>query len=109
MSWPLTARTWSVSSRATSACHWSAADRTSTTAPVVREARKVMIATTPMSALPAIVARGTMGASRRADSIGGGDAPLCSVTELVVDMQATIMQYEATRIEPVHETDVMRR
>jgi hypothetical protein len=73
-----------------------------------------MIATTPMSALPAIVARGTMGAGRRADSIGGaelstGDAPLCSVTELVVDMQATIMQDEATRIEPVHETDVVRR
>jgi len=73
-----------------------------------------MIATTPMSALPAIVARGTMGAGRRADAIAGaelstGDAPLCSVTELVVDMQATIMQDEAPRIEPVHEADVVRR
>ena len=73
-----------------------------------------MIATTPMSALPAIVARGTMGAGRRADATAGaelstGDAPLCSVTELVVDMQATIMQDETPRIEPVHETDVMRR
>jgi len=61
-----------------------------------------------------MVARGTIGAGRRpADTaigagLSAGDASAGSVVELFVDMQATIMQDEAPRIEPVHESNVMR-
>ena len=52
-----------VTSRATSDCHSPAAARTSMTAPVVSEARNVMIATTATSARPAIERFGTIGVS----------------------------------------------
>ena len=54
-----------VTSRATSDCHSAAEDRTSMTAPVVSEARNVMIATTATSARPAIERFGTIGDSPR--------------------------------------------
>lgn len=60
-----------------------------------------------------MVARGTMDVGRRAgDGIAdvelSAGAPACSVIELLVDMQSTIVQDEAPRIEPVHESDVVR-
>ncbi len=55
-----------VNSLATSDCHSAAEARTSNTAPVVIDARKVMIATTAISARPAIDPRGTIGAVLRA-------------------------------------------
>ena len=50
-----------VISLATSDCHSAADALTSSTAPVVIEARNVMMATTATSARPAIEARGTIG------------------------------------------------
>ena len=55
-----------VISLATSDCHSAADALTSSTVPVVIEARKVMIATTATSARPAIEARGTIGDRLRA-------------------------------------------
>ena len=56
---------WMVTSRATSDCHSLAALPTSITAPVVSEARNVMMATTAISARPEIELRGTSGVSKR--------------------------------------------
>ena len=61
MSRPGAGRTWMVISRPTSACQLLAALTTSVTAPVVNEARKVMMATTTASERPAIELRGTSG------------------------------------------------
>ncbi len=58
-------RTWIVISRATSDCQSAAEASTSITAPVVSEARNVMIATTATSARPAIELLGTIGVSSR--------------------------------------------
>ena len=55
-----------VSSLPTSDCHSAAEALTSSTAPVVIEARNVMMATTATSARPAIEARGTIGDRFRA-------------------------------------------
>ena len=63
---PAAGRTWMVISLATSDCHSAADALTSSTAPVVIEARKVMMATTATSARPAIEARGTIGDRFRA-------------------------------------------
>ena len=63
MSRPGAARTWIVTSRATSDCQSPAAECTSITAPVVSEARNVMMATTATSARPPIVLSGTIGFS----------------------------------------------
>ena len=63
---PAAGRTWMVISLATSDCHSAADALTSSTAPVVIEARKVMMATTATSARPAIEARGTIGDRLRA-------------------------------------------
>ena len=60
---PAAPRTWIVTSRATSDCQSPAAERTSITAPVVSDARNVMIAMTAISARPAIVLSGTIGFS----------------------------------------------
>jgi len=64
---PATGRTWIVTSRARSACQSPAAARNSMTAPMVIEARKVMMAMTAIKACPAIVAFGTIEA---ADMLG---------------------------------------
>ena len=71
MSRPAVGRTWMVTSRATSACQSLAAAYTSMTAPVVSEARNVMMATTATSARPAIVVRGTIGVSTRGSGGAG--------------------------------------
>src|SRR5213078_1877037 len=77
------------------------------TAPVVSEAKKVMMAMTATRARPEIVACGTMGVSKRT-----GSAPcasnLCCIVASVIDMQATLVQHEAARIDLVHERDVVR-
>src|SRR5438132_13152821 len=111
MSRPATGRIWIVISRATSACHSVAAARTSMTAPVVSEARNVMMATIATSARPEIVACGTMGLSTR-DRTGEGEP--CASTLLsisartsVVDMQTTLVQHKPTRVDLVHERDVV--
>ena len=56
---PSIGRTWMVISRRTSPCQSREASRTSVTAPSVRQARKLMMATTTVSALPATVFSGT--------------------------------------------------
>ena len=63
---PACGRTWMVISLATSDCHSAADALTSSTAPVVIEARNVMMATTATSARPEIDARGTIGDMLRA-------------------------------------------
>ena len=60
-----------VTSRATSDSQALAEAATSITAPVVSETRKVMIATTAISARPAIEWRGTSGVSKRGSTVPG--------------------------------------
>src|SRR5215471_1860319 len=114
MSCPATGRIWIVTSRATSACHSFAAARTSRTAPVVSEARKVMMATTATRARPEIVARGTIGVSKRgsgwAEGAAGASGSRCwpaFVVASVIDMQATLVQHETTRVELIHQRNVV--
>src|SRR5580692_1871647 len=112
MSCPATGRIWIVTSRATSACHSFAAARTSSTAPVVSEARKVMMATTATRARPEIVARGTIGVSKRGSGWGEGAAGASGsrcwpVVALVVDMQATLVQHETARVELIRQRNVV--
>src|SRR5215831_14723371 len=114
MSCPATGRIWIVTSRATSACHSFAAVRTSMTAPVVSEARKVMMATTATRARPEIVACGTIGVSKRGsgrdEGASGGSSPRgwpVFVVASVVDMQTTLVQHETARVELVHQRDVV--
>src|ERR1700757_917268 len=96
----------------TSDCHSAADALTSSTAPVVTEARKVMIATTATSARPAIEARGTIGdrLRARAGSIGRScprsTSALCS-SALLIDVQASLMQHQPTRLVLVHQRDVV--
>src|SRR5262249_35665318 len=97
MSCPATGRIWIVTSRATSVCHSLAAARTNRTPPVVSEARKVMMATIATNARPEIVARGTIGVSKRgsgwaegaAGASGSRDWPAFRVAS-VVDIQANL-------------------
>src|SRR5262249_56334215 len=102
-------RIWIVASRATSACHSLGAARTSMTAPVVSEARNVMIAITATRAWPEIVACGTIGVSKRGSSSAAAPGgPSCArdcwgVLASVVDMQATLVQHQPARIELIHQ------
>jgi len=75
-----------VTSRATSDCHSLAAPATSITAPVVSEARNVMMATTAISARPAIELRGTSGVSKRGSGPPGtrGGADISSLAESAI-------------------------
>src|SRR3954453_18463263 len=105
---------WMVTSRPTSACHSLAAARTSMTAPVVNEARKVMMATTATKARPAIVACGTIGVSKRGSDSAGGAADAsnprdcsASIAASFIDMQATFVQHETTCVELIHQRDVV--
>src|SRR6201997_1994566 len=114
MSCPATGRIWIVTSRATSACHSFAAARTSRTAPVVSEASKVMMATTATRARLAIVAHGTIGVSKCcsgwAEGAAGASCSRCwpaFVVTSVVDMQATLVQYETARVELIHQRNVV--
>src|ERR1700726_3262353 len=103
-----------VISLATSDCHSAADALTSSTVPVVTEARKVMMATTATSARPAIVARGTIGDKFRARAGSCGRSlprstnGLCSST-LLIDVQASLMQYQPPCIILIHQRDVVGR
>src|SRR6202043_3328669 len=111
---PVCGRTWMVISLATSDCHSAADALTSSTVPVVTEARKVMMATTATSARPAIVARGTIGDKFRARAGSCGRSlprstnGLCSST-LLIDVQASLMQYQPPCIILIHQRDVVGR
>src|ERR1700687_1137827 len=110
-----TGRTWMVISLATSDCHSDAEALTSSTVPVVIDARNVMMATTATSARPAIEARGTIGdrLRARAGSCGGArprstKGP-CWSPLLLIDMQPSLMQHQPPRVILVHQRDVVGR
>src|SRR5260370_25364222 len=84
-------------------------------APIVIEARKVMMAMTAIRARPAMVAFGTIGASTRgcgnseamaACSPGSGSFAPTPVS--VIDMQPTLVQHEPAGIVLIHQRDIMR-
>src|SRR6202171_1926234 len=113
MSRPAAGRTWMVTSRPTSACQSFAVLTTSIAAPVVRAARNVMMATTAVSERPAIELLGTIEAEprgARCSAVVGAmwshGSSIVSIG-LVVDMQPSFMQHEATRIELVHQGDIV--
>src|SRR5436190_16074349 len=101
-----------VISLATSACHSAADALTSSTAPVVMEARKVMMATTATSARPEIEARGTIGDMMRARagtcgrSLPRSTSGVCS-SGLFIDVQSSLMQHQPPRVVLLHQVDVM--
>src|SRR5262249_36028837 len=109
---PESGRTWMVISLATSDCHSAADALTSSTAPVVIEARKVMMATTATSARPEIEARGTIGDMIRAlagtcgRSLPRSTSGLGSST-LLIDVQPSLMQHQTPRVILLHQGDVM--
>src|ERR1700761_6747015 len=102
-----------VISLATSDCHSAAEAATSSTAPVVIEARNVMMATTATSARPEIEARGTMGDKLRARagtcgrSLPRSTNGACS-SDLLIDVQPSLMQHHPPRLDLVHQRDVVR-
>src|ERR1700681_1526012 len=104
-----------VISLATSDCHSAADALTSSTAPVVMDARKVMMATTATSARPAIEARGTIGDRLRARAgTCGRSCPRstsgpCSSGVLLIDMQPSLMQHQPPGFILIHQRDVMGR
>src|SRR5262249_43362325 len=102
-----TGRTWIVTSRATSDCQSLAAARTKTTAPVVSEARKVMIATIATSARPAIVPLGTIGVTNCGIAPGCG-ATVTASTSSFIDMNSPFVQHQPARVVLVHKRDVVR-
>src|ERR1700681_4032206 len=115
MSRPATGRIWIVTSRARSDCQSPAAARNSMTAPIVLEARKVMMAMTAIRARPAMVAFGTIGASKRGSGIskaigacspGSGSSAPMPVS--IIDMQPTFVQHEPAGIVLIHQRDVVR-
>src|SRR5215831_5779906 len=101
-----------VISLATSDCHSVADALTRSTAPVVIEARKVMIATTTTSALPAMLARGTMGDWMRARagscgrSLPRSTSGMCS-SALLIDVQTSLVQHQPPRLVLIHHRDVV--
>src|SRR4051794_25233257 len=109
---PVCGRTWMVISLATSDCHSAAEALTSSTVPVVIDARKVMMATTATSARPWIEARGTIGDMLRAlAGSGGPSCPRSTSTPrssgLFIDVQPSLVQHEASRLVLVHQGDVV--
>src|SRR5690349_7991281 len=111
---PVSGRTWIVISLATSDCHSAADALTSSTAPVVIEARKVMMATTATSARPEIEARGTIGDMIRAlAGTCGRSCPRSTSTPrssvLLIDVQPSLMQHQPLRLVLVHQADVVGR
>src|ERR1700738_328234 len=103
-----------VISLATSDCHSSAEAFTSSTVPVVIDARKVMMATTATKARPAIEARGTIGDRLRARAGNcGRSCPRStngrSSSILLIDVQASLMQHQPPRVILIHQRDIMGR
>src|SRR4051794_21779590 len=112
MSRPAAGRIWIVTSRPTLPCHSLAAARTSMTPPVVSAARKVMMAIAATRARAEMVARGTIGVSKRgsgAACAGGDPSRLCTSRSLasVIDMQAALVQHEPTGVDLIHQRDVV--
>src|ERR1700729_2634507 len=110
---PATGRTWIVISLAISDCHSAADALTSSTAPVVIEARNVIMATTATSARPAIEARGTIGDRLRARAGTCGrsrprstNGPSWSPV-LSIHMHPSLMQPQPPRLVLVHQRDVV--
>src|SRR5882724_8249244 len=110
---PAIGRTWMVISLATSDCHSAADALTSSTVPVVIEARKVMMATTATSARPEIDARGTIGDKLRAvagscgRSLPRSTNGRCSSPLLLIDVQPSLMQHQPPCVILVHQRDVV--
>src|SRR6478752_43073 len=109
---PASGRTWMVISLATSDCHSAAEALTSSTVPVVIDARNVMMATTATSARPWIEARGTIGDMLRAlAGSGGPSCPRSTSTPrssgLLIDVQPSLVQHEASRLVLVHQGDIV--
>src|ERR1700681_2851801 len=104
-----------VISLATSDCHSAADALTSSTAPVVIDARNVMMATTATSARPEIEARGTIGDMLRARAGSCGrscprsTSGACSLPVLLIDMQPSLVQYQPPSLVLIHQRDVMGR
>src|SRR5712671_85787 len=103
-----------VISRATSDCQSLAADRTSITAPVVIEARNVMIATTATRARPEMVELGTIGESKLGSNSSASAGAASSISSgltagSIVDMQTPPMEDEPAGIELVHQRNIMGR
>src|ERR1700754_2383982 len=104
-----------VISLATSDCHSAADAATSKTAPVVIDAKNVMIATTAIKARPAIEARGTIGDKLRA--LAGTCGRSCprssngsrSFPVLLIEMDPALMQHHPPRAVLVHQGDVVGR
>src|SRR6202048_483382 len=102
-----------VISLATSDCHSAADALTKSTAPVVIEARKVMMATTATSARPEIEARGTIGDRLRARAgTCGRSCPRstsgpCSSPVLLIDVQPSLMQHQPPGLVLIHQRDVV--
>src|SRR5262245_11770151 len=105
-------RIWMVTSRATADCHSSAVEPTSTTAPMVSDARKVMMAMTATSARPAIESIGTIGISARGlASVGPVSGSLVSMSTgraSFIVVQPPFVQHQPTCIELIHQRDVVR-
>src|SRR5258708_31203116 len=115
MSRPVTGRTWIVTSRARCDCQSPAAARNSMTAPIVIEARKVMMAMTAIRACPTIVAFGTIDASKRGSGTSAA-LPTCSpgsgasapMPVSIIDMQPTWGQHEPAGVVLIHQRDIVR-
>src|SRR5690606_3299163 len=108
-------------------CHCREASATSVTAPTVRQARKLMIATTTVSARPATERSGTMGGITCSALAPGrsernraarpfstepaarrGAAWRCFLAgRLIIDLEMAVIQHQTPRVELVHESDVM--
>src|SRR5665213_2052704 len=102
-----------VTSRATSDCHSLAAPPTRITAPMVSEARNVMMATTAISARPEIELRGTSAVSKRGNAARARDATPRSTSVIVVtltsiiDVQTPLVQHQPARIVLIHQRNVV--
>src|SRR5258708_15847219 len=101
-----------VISLATSDCHSAADALTRSTARVVIEARKVMIATTATSARPEMDARGTIGERIRARAGSRGRSSPRStsgiwLSVLLIDVQASLVQHQPPRLVLIHQGNVV--
>ena len=113
MSRPDVGRICMVTSRPTSDCQSLAELTTIITAPVVSDARKVMMATTAVSERPAIEPTGTIGVGTgrvaiRDDAgsrLSHGSAMVSSGS--IVDMQPALVQDQTRGVVLVHQGDVV--
>src|SRR5579872_3766509 len=103
-----------VTSRPTSDSQSPAALTTTIAAPVVSEARNVMIATTAPSDRPASELRGTIAATAGKASAGTDAASRSSHGSAmlsigsVIDMQPSFVEDQSARVIFVHQGDVVR-